>query len=263
MANETARLLHPALTLTSVPPLYDLDLLRSLRGSRIARQVRVLAVIGAHRLDEAPLIARIFPRLERLYAFEPLPGPLQALRERAAADPRLQVFACAISDQDGEARFHVTSNDGESSSLLPLGTHQQWFPQVHVDRTVTVPTRRLESVLQEHRLPPPDALLVDVQGAEHQVLASLSAGLLQGVRLIYTEVSLEPLYEGGRVLADVEALLAPRLIRVAYAPIDARVVVHGNAIFVPADWGPTALEPMLHERLRRRWHEWRRRWRPR
>jgi len=243
-------------------PSYDLDLLRLLRGRRLAARLKVLCVIGAHKFDELPLIDRLFPALRHIYLFEPLAGPLVALQQLAEKDSRIRVFPVAVSDRDGTAQFHVTSNDGESSSLLAFGSHRDLFPEVEVRRTIEVPTRRLDSVLTEHRLEAPDALLVDVQGAEYQVLKSLPEALLAAVRLIYTEVSTERVYQSAGLLADVEALLTPRFVNLGYAPLRADVPVHGNAVFVARGDVDDALAFTVLERARRAYHRLRRRLRP-
>jgi len=213
-------------------PIHDTDLLRQLLGRRLCAQLHVLAVIGAHRFQEERLINRVFPNLRRIYLFEPLAEPLAALRAVQARDARVRVFPVALSDRDGTASFHVTSNDGESSSLLEFGSHARLFPQVAVARTIDVPTRRLDSLLRENALEPPDVLLVDVQGAEHQVLSALSPELLAHVRLIYTEVSTEPVYADSGLLPDIERLLSPRFVNLGFAPLRADVPMHGNAVFV-------------------------------
>jgi FkbM family methyltransferase len=240
-------------------PAYDVGLLKALRGRRLSQQLQVLCVIGAHRFDELPLVDRLFPALRHIYLFEPQDGPLAVLQRLAQQDPRLRVFPVAVSDRDGRAQFHVTSNDGESSSLLALGSHRELFPEVTVQRTVEVPTRRLDSVLAEHALQPPDMLLIDVQGAEYQVLKSLPADLLAQVRLIYSEVSTERVYESAGLLSDVEALLAPRFVNLGYAPMSPTVPMHGNAVFVARDDVDAALALTMHERLRRVFHRLHRR----
>ncbi|WP_295641741.1 FkbM family methyltransferase [uncultured Methylibium sp.] len=254
MSPPTTSLLLPA-----DEPVYDLDLLRALRGTRLARELRVLSVIGAHRFDELPLVDKLFPALRRIDLFEPQPEPLAALEALARRDPRLRVFPCAIADTDGTATFHVASNHGESSSLLELGSHKSLFPEVSMQTSIEVRTRRLDSVLAEHSLEPPDALIIDVQGAEYLVLSALPAALLANVRLIYTEVSTEAVYAGARPLADVEALLAPRFVNAGFAPINARVPVHGNAVFVAREDLAALVELPWRERTRRALHRWKRR----
>jgi FkbM family methyltransferase len=242
-------MLNPSL-LDAEHPSYDIDLLRLLRGRRLSGRLQVLCVIGAHRFDELPLVDQLFPALRRIYLFEPQAAPLAVLRQLAQSDPRIRVFPVAVSDRDGTAQFHVTSNDGESSSLLAFGSHRDLFPEVEVQRTIEVPTRRLDSVLVEHGLESPDMLLLDVQGAEYQVLQSLPPALLAAVRLIYTEVSTERVYASAGLLADVEALLKPRFVNLGYAPLRANVPVHGNAVFVAGDDVDDALALTLAERAR-------------
>ncbi len=246
--------MNRSLTASARTPIYDLDLLRQLRGSSLAGQLRVLCVIGAHRFDEAELINRLFPSLTHIIVFEPLPGPLVRLRELASADARLIIVPAAVSDQDGTAIFHVTDNDGQSSSLLEFGSHSEHFPQVKIAQTIEVATRRVDSVFREQGLPLPDMLLIDVQGAEYQVLQTLVGPLLSGVRFIYAEVSHEPLYQGGRPLSDVEGLLEPRFVNIGYAPLLPHVPMHGNAVFVSRSDLDAAFQLTWRERLRRAWH---------
>lgn len=238
---------------------YDVELLRQLHGRQLSKQLRVLCVIGAHRFQEMRLLLRIFPQLRCIYLFEPLEEMQAVLRALAAEDGRIRIFPVAISDQDGTARFHVTSNDGESSSLLKFGSHAELFPEVHIQHTREVKTRRLESVLGEQGLEPPDVLLVDVQGAEHQVLSAMGPELLQHVRLIYTEVSTERVYESGGLLSDVESLLSPRFINLGYAALRSDVPMHGNAVFAARQDAQAALALTASGYLRQAWRGWRRR----
>lgn len=243
--------------------LYDDGLLRALRGSLLSSQLQVLCVIGAHRFDEIALINRLFPSLRAIYLFEPQAEPLDALYRLAARDPRIKVFPAAVSDTDGTASFHVASNAGESSSLLQLGSHRQHFPHVTMQQSIEVPTRRLDSVLAEHRLEFPDVMIVDVQGAEYMVLKSFSAGVLDHLRLIYTEVSTEAVYESAGLLPQVEELLASRFVNLGFAAINADVPMHGNAVFVARRDVDQALAMTRRERLRRAFHRMKRRLRER
>lgn len=214
------------------PGLFDIDLMKLLKGRPLANELRCLYAIGCHRFEEKALIEEIFPGLRHIVLFEPLPEPLVHLRAIAATDSRVRVIPCAIGSTDGTAEFHVTTNDGESSSLLPLGKHHEVFPWVSESSSIRVDVRKLGSIVREQSIPPPDLLVVDVQGAEYDVIASIDEELLRGVRLIYTEVSTEPLYVGGRPLADVEALLQPHFRNVGFVPLMPNALMHGNAVFV-------------------------------
>ena len=239
-------------------PIYDTDLMRQLLGRRLMPRLQVLAVIGAHRFQEARLIGRIFPHLRHIYLFEPLAGPLAALRALEANDRRIRVFPVAISDRDGTAQFHVTSNDGESSSLLAFGSHTSLFPEVRVAQSIEVQTRRLDTLISQEKLEAPDVLLIDVQGAEYQVLSGIAPELLAKVRLIYAEVSTQRVYESEGLLPDVERLLAPRFVNLGFAPLRPDVPMHGNAVFVSEEDVDEALAMSIPGSLQQAWRYWRR-----
>jgi FkbM family methyltransferase len=215
----------------SKPVATEDDLLRELHGRPIASEIKTLYVIGAHRFQERDLFDRLFPHLEHIYLFEPLPAFYAHLKKTLASDARISVFPYAITDSDGQAKFHVTNNDGASSSLLPLAGHKQLFPHVQVHDTITVQTRTLDSVIAEHGLSEPDMLMLDVQGAEFAVVSSLSSSVRSRARLIYTEASKEELYQGARVLDDVASVLAPQFVFLGFAPLANYTPTHGNALF--------------------------------
>lgn len=249
---------HPSL-LSADQPVYDAGLLRTLRGRLLSQELKVLCVIGAHRFDELALVSRLFPSLQHIYLFEPQPGPLAVLHQLAEKDSRIKVFPVAVSDTDGTATFNVSSNDGESSSLLQLGSHRELFPEVTMKTSIEVPTRRLDSILAEHGLDSPDVMIIDVQGAEYLVLKSLSPALLDRVRLIYAEVSTEAVYEMSRPMSEIEALLADRFVNIGFAPINAEISVHGNAVFAARPDVDKAVGFTLRERLRQAFHRFKRR----
>ncbi len=208
------------------------DLLDELHDTPLAGDIRVLYVIGAHRFQEREVLTRLLPNLAAIYLFEPIPQLVAELKRLTANDPRVTVLPYAVSDQDGVAPFHLTNNDGESSSLLPLGKHRDIFPQVRDVGRIQVDTRRLDTAIRTHRLPNPDMLLIDVQGAEYRVLSSLPASLRSTTRLIYVEASLEEVYVGARSLDELKAMLEPSHRFVGYAPLADHCPTHGNALFV-------------------------------
>lgn len=233
------------------PITTDRDLLLSLLGRRISAQLQTLCFVGAHRFQEAALLDWIFPALKRIYLFEPLPTMQSTLQALAKSDKRITVFPYALADTDGQLDFRVTSNDGESSSLLPLGRHQSLFPGISVDKTIRVETRRLERLISIGDVVQPDFLILDVQGAEHQILSSIPDHVLAKVRLIYSEVSIEPVYEGSRPLSEITALLGQNFVNIGYAPITEDVPIHGNAVFVRKEDLDSAISHTIKGNARR------------
>lgn len=231
------------------PGQFDIDLMHSLKGRRLCNELRCLYAVGCHRFEEKALIDEIFPALQHIVLFEPLPEPFDYLQALAAADSRVRIVQCAIGAHDGVADFHITNNEGESSSLLKLGKHREVFPSVTEAARITVKVRRLASIIDELSLPRPDLLIVDVQGAEYDVLENIGEEMIGDVRLIYTEVSTEPLYVGGRPLTDVENLLRSRFDHVGFMPLAPSALMHGNSVFVAREDRQLLLEASIFRRV--------------
>lgn len=232
----------PRLTKVALPETLDPDLppsedglLRWLHRRPITNGIRTAFVVGAYLFQEHRLLDTLFPNLERIVLIEPLPPVADFLRESTKDDARIQVIPVALGGYNGSASFHVTDNRGASSSLLPLGAHKDVFPHVDVSGTIPVEVRTLDQLLAEHDLPAPDLLLLDVQGAEHAILASLSPPLRDAIQLIYTEASTEALYLGARPLSDLQTLLHPSFQSVSFLPLAPHTPMHGNALFVRTD----------------------------
>jgi len=245
--HETVRSAGAAGMKTADPPTpvpTQHDLLSSLRGTDLARRVKTLYVVGAHRFQERELFDQLFPSLERICLFEPIKELAEFLRRFERLDPRVKVFPYALSDEEGQREFFITNNDGESSSLLRLGKHKEIFPHVREVGSVSVTCRRLEHVIVEQGLPAPDLLLLDVQGAEYQILSSLSERLKAGLLLLYVEASLEEVYAGAKCLNDLKACLQPHHELVAFAPLGPDSPTHGNALFVNRAARQTACLPI-------------------
>lgn len=146
-------------------------------------------------------------------------GPLlyiEALPDLAAyvqrrLDPQRPHFIrqTVVSDVSGETvTFHVASNNGGSSSILPPGRHRELHPSITFENTMEMVTERLDDIVDQR---PEGAeynvLVLDVQGAELKVLKG-APRLLARVDAVFAEVASEPLYEGGCTFLEVSNFLA-------------------------------------------------------
>lgn len=231
--------------------LYGEDLLRAIRRRPISQEIRTLYQIGAHKFEEKALLHRIFSKLQKSVLFEPNPDLYIPLKQNQSTDPTVAVLPYAIADQDGETTFHVASNEGLSSSLLEFGTHEKTFPGVTFEKEIPVQVRKLSTAIKDHALPAPDFLFIDTQGAEYQVLQGISSEILQNVKLIYVEASLEELYKGARLLDDLKDLLQKQFWFMGYTPQEPRVPNHGNAMFVNKLCATEAAPNFLNYALKR------------
>jgi FkbM family methyltransferase len=163
--------------------------------------------VGANRADEYPTYHR--QTHGPLLYIEALPE--LAERARRQLDPKRPHYLreALVSDVAGEkVAFHVASNDGGSSSMFEPGRHAEVFPWITFDSTLELVTERLDDIVAERpEAPAYNVLVLDVQGAELKVLKG-APKLLENVDAVFTEVSSEPLYDGGCTFLEVTNLLA-------------------------------------------------------
>jgi FkbM family methyltransferase len=214
-----------------------LDLNFRLVRTAEARGVKLILDVGANRGQFAKNLFKAGYR-GKVVSFEPLSVAHAQLLEAASENPNWQVFRrCALGPAAGSARINVAGNTQSSSFLPMLERHVSAHPASRY-----VGTEETEVVTLDHLLGRdfPDAravgLKMDVQGYEGEVLKGLKAER-QRVALIYTELSLTPLYEGEARLTDViDELAADGFRCVSLTPnfVDPQSyeVLDVNALFV-------------------------------
>lgn len=165
--------------------------------------VRGVIHMGAHLCEEMETYKRwnIHPNnIVWIDANETLVG-----YNRARGIPN--IYCAALDETVRTSEFRITNN-GESSSLLELGTHAADYPHIVVVETRQVNTITLPGFLKEHLLTPVDYNLwnLDIQGVELQVLRG-STTLLDQVDAIYTEVNSQEVYKGAGLVSEIDTLL--------------------------------------------------------
>ena len=142
---------------------------------------------------------------------EPIPELFVKLKKNIEHLPGHIPIQAVCSDLDGEyIQFNVSSNDGLSSSILPLGNHAKLHPSIKYTNQFGMYTTKLDTLLERERIGYGDVdyLVIDVQGAELKVLVG-SRKLLESVKFLVLEVSDFALYEGGCTLEDLKSFLNP------------------------------------------------------
>ena len=112
-------------------------------------------------------------------------------------------FIVALGAEDGGVRaFHVPrAGDVTGASLYVENTTHYAEPNLQVRE---VATARLDTLVAREKLPAPDLVKIDVQGAEFEVLAGASATLLRTSALM-VEVSLVDYNKRAPLMAEVIA----------------------------------------------------------
>lgn len=144
-----------------------------------------------------------------LVGFDPDPDECARLNALAGDTAHERYEPLALGAQDGERVLHVTE-DPQSSSLYPPNERSiERFPELwrHRQRTTeAIRTTTLASWARGAGVEAIDAIKVDVQGAELDVLRGAGAQL-HSVRAIEAEVEFQELYRGQPLFADLDGYL--------------------------------------------------------
>lgn len=151
------------------------DLLSQLRSDDVFFDIG--ANVGMYTCFVAAVLSR-----DRVFAFEPHPANVSGLASNLELNGlSAQIQQCALSTQDGEVDLAV------SNSEVGVGTHSATADPD--GETVTVPSRRGDTLVQEGEIRQPSVVKIDVEGAEYDVIQGLRETLSDDrCRLVYCEV---------------------------------------------------------------------------
>jgi len=114
-----------------------------------------------------------------------------------------------VSDSDDkECLFRITNN-GESSSMLPLKEHLVEHPHIFVEEIIKLKSARFDRLCEKEKvsLKLYDFINLDIQGAELMALQGMSQ-ILQRARYVYLEVNTKEIYEGCAFHKEIEEYLS-------------------------------------------------------
>jgi len=201
-----------------LPPLVPGDLADADFLRLIGRPDPVILDIGCNDGAEIDRFLKLFPKCQ-VHAFEPDPRP-RARFKKHIRDKRVKLWPLAISAEDGEAEFHLSSADqappgvqmpenGEwdlSGSLRKPAKHLDFHPWVKFDKTMKVETMKLDTFTKQNKISRIDFIWADVQGAEADLIAG-AGETLKITRFLYTEYNDTELYQGQLGLRALLSLL--------------------------------------------------------
>lgn len=178
--------------------------------------------LGAHLGEEAD--AYDAGGAEQVVWVEANPAKIEPLMGNVAGRPGHEVIHAFLDATDGlEVTLHV-ANNGESSSLLPLGTHAREHKDVKYVRDVSGVSRTVDSICAELGFEP-TFVNIDAQGYEGHILRGALGVLRVGgsVTSIYSELNRRQLYIGCTLVRDLDRQLAALRFR----RVEAKWTRHG------------------------------------
>lgn len=140
-----------------------------------------------------------------LISFEPVPDLYNELVERYKDNKNVILYNYAVSNKDGNQKFHITKTDPSirarfgSSSLYEFkrDLHDKWSrPDFYTEKTIDIKVIKLSDIIQSHSITEIEYLHCDAQGNDLNVLRGLgnySKIVKAGVIEVTNKISL---YEG-------------------------------------------------------------------
>jgi len=172
--------------------------------------------VGAHRGEEAEDYEKA--GVKQVLWIEGNPELMDELKKNTEKRDMNQFYlGVCLSDKDEDVTFNV-ANNGQSSSILELGTHAEMYPHIKYTKSVTMQAYRMDGVVRDFgsvkdkdatfNIDDFDFLNLDVQGAELKVLRGFGNLLSKPtLKAIYTEVNFEHVYKDCCLVEELDNYL--------------------------------------------------------
>lgn len=144
-------------------------------------EVRTVLDIGANVGVTALYFSQLFPAA-RIHAFEPAPDNFAVLQKNIANCSRIRGHNFALGAADTTLDLYASDNpiNFGGYSLHPAGSD--------TSKRISIPVRRVATVLAELALTEVDVIKVDTEGAEWDILTAFPEGVLRSAKYITGEL---------------------------------------------------------------------------
>lgn len=157
------------------------------------------------------------------------PGIFPTLQQHLSQFNQTQhiaVNALVTASSNQAVKFYRFSNEGASSSIyLPTQNFNDIFCEVeYTGESLELDSISLDNLATQNKISP-SALVIDVQGAEMEVLLG-GKQVLQSTQIIDLEVSKQDFYAGGALFHEIDTFLKETgFLRLTFAPW------HGDVVY--------------------------------
>ena len=136
-------------------------------------KIKGILHLGAHLLEEKSDYDS--KNISKVVWIEGNPKIVQQAKEKADGKVHI-VYNYLISDTDDEEVEFNIANNGQSSSILKLGKHSIYHPDVIYTNSIKAKTKTLKTIIEDNSLDINDYnfLNIDLQGVELKALRGLN-----------------------------------------------------------------------------------------
>lgn len=138
------------------------------------------------------------------------PDPIEAERLNAQSLPNVTCLPVALGEAGSTStNLYVTQQPACSSIYPPISILYEQYPalsEIRPEHIIEVPIQSLDILLTGRGIREIDAIKLDTQGSELNVLRG-AHGVLKSCAMIDIEVEFNPIYEGQPLFCDVDRFL--------------------------------------------------------
>jgi FkbM family methyltransferase len=200
----------------------------------LGAEPRVIVDGGAHHGVVSRRFHALFPAAT-VYSFEPQSDTFRHLVENTRAYPAIRPQNLALSEEAATLRLFTNAFSATSSCSPASEAGREYFPgltdPVGVEEIRAV---RLDEWCAEQGVGSIDLLKLDLQGHELKALRG-AEGVLDSVKLVYTEVEFVPIYQENALFHEVADFLYGKgfsLLQLYDLTSKQGQLVWGDAVFI-------------------------------
>ncbi|MGO4913107.1 FkbM family methyltransferase [Leeuwenhoekiella sp. W20_SRS_FM14] len=165
--------------------------------------------VGAYVGEVTGFYRSLFPNAA-IHSFEPFKESFDQLKVNTTGDANISLVNKALSNKSGKVLFNSNSF-AQTNSLLDSDPNAKktWSEGLFDTREkVSIETITLDDYVEANAIKTLDILKMDVQGGEFKVFQAASKTLSQKrIKMIYTEISIMPSYQGQPQFDEILSLL--------------------------------------------------------
>jgi len=183
--------------------------------------------IGAHECEELDFYKQLNLTPSNLIWIDALPQKVTEATQRGIPN----VYHAVITDKDNDNIIFHVANNGQSSSVLEFGTHEQEHPSVKYVDTLQQVSTTIRTFVEKYHIDitKHNFWNLDIQGAE--LMALHGAGdLIKSAAAIYLEVNERLLYKGCGLIGDIDTFMEER----GFIRVKTSMTIHGwgDALYI-------------------------------
>lgn len=172
------------------------------------KRIKGVIHIGAHHAEE--LKSYVSHGIDDVIWIDANPENAHIVSQQIKSFPRMKSYCFAAGRNSNSTIDLNIANNGQSSSILELGSHKIHHPDVKYIKAIQCRLLSIDDFISTHdiNLENFNMINIDIQGYELEALRG-AINSLSNIDYIYTEVNIEQVYSNSPLLLDIESYLQP------------------------------------------------------